>query len=65
MNTLKKALLELYNQVTPEQQAFFRRIHSHKDPDKPISEIIDGLSQDKIISSIGLCERTITNNEKK
>jgi len=61
----KNTFFDLYNQLTSEQQRFFRMMYSHKNPELSIEEIYDKIPLEKIDWAIYQCENTIIKNNKQ
>ena len=47
--------------LTPQHQAFFKRMYSHDDLDKPIDIVVDDMPEDYLDRALAQVKRTIEN----
>lgn len=55
----RQTLKEGLKKCTQEQQLFFKRMYSHKDLDKDISEVVDQIPDEKLDWAMQQIQRTL------
>jgi len=61
----RKELLDLLNQCTNKQQAFFKRMYSHNNLDISIEEIVLKMETQQILNGIRQAKASILKNQDK
>lgn len=61
-NYARKKIKEGLTRCSEKQQKFFKRMYSHKEPDRPIEEVVNKMSAEKLDHALSQVERTVLNN---